>query len=1337
MTPEQWREIKPILQGALDMEPADRIAYLESLQPALRAEVESLISSYDDRGDLLEQPVLGIRAAPAPTTPGLTGKRFGPYRALSLLGLGGMGSVWMAERVDGLFTRHVALKLIHPALSGWVMTERLAREREILASLDHPNIARLLDAGFAEDGQPYLALQYVAGVPLTNFCDDHRLAIRQRLELFQQVLDAVQYAHAHLVVHRDIKPSNILVTAEGRVQLLDFGIAKLLADGEAKETELTHLGGRALTPDYAAPEQITGAPITTAADVYGLGVLLHVLLTGELPYRLRKDSRGALEDAILLAEPTAPSRVAASAGSARLRATTPKQLAKALKGDIDTMVSKALKKAPAARYLTVNAFAEDMKRFLRGEPLLAQRDSIAYRTNKFVRRHWVALSVVSALILTLTAGLLATMHEASVASRQKDLAVQAQLRSLTQTAAGRLRDADGPGAMAIVLELASPEADNGGYTPEALNVFQEARAQDPQVLAITGHSDHVFSAAFSSDGRRIITASRDKTAGTWDAVSGRRMLVLNHSGSVNFAAFSPDDRLIVTTSRDKNARVWSAQTGSPLLVLSGHTDRVLGASFSPDGRRIATTSNDRTTRLWDAGTGRQIGLFVGHTDSVRGVAFSADGARLVTASFDKTARIWDIASGRQLRVLTGHTNAVESAAFSPDSRHIVTASYDRTARVWDTESGRQLLVLIGHRDGLLRASYSPNGQAIVTASTDRTARVWDAATGQPLLNLIGHAGYVSDGEFSPDGRRIVTASIDKTARVWDISSASELRVLTGHTDVVASAVYSADGRRIGTASGDKTARIWDAVGSGPVTLLTGHTDSLNGAAFSPHGERLVTASNDRTARVWDAASGRVLWVLSGHNDIVANAVFSPDGARIATASYDRTARIWDAATARQLIVLSGHTDRVDAAAFSPDGLRVATASSDSTVRIWDAKSGRSLRVLRGHTLPLQSVVFSPDGGRIATGSDDKTARVWDAATGRQLLMLSGHTGPVNSAQFSPDAHYLVTSSNDQSVRIWDAAKGAQLQVLSGHTDIVATAAYSPDGRYIVTASNDLTARIWDARTPALADQLEWARAAQFDPLSRTERFELGLPAPGDVRDWPVNSRCDQLAAAPYDPARRAPGVSYSEIDADEAAAACAASEANSREAARRAYQHGRALAASGDFSGAQRDFMRALDGGYQAADVDLGMLLSRSTLQAADAARLVSLYERAWKNGIIVAAFELGHFYEQSDAARASEWYRLGAAAGEPNSLSRLGERDDAAADAEPDPDRKIGHLLESFRYYAAAAELARRENWPEDASRNWRYRRASLARMLARQGRLQEVADTYRRVREQYASRQ
>jgi WD40 repeat protein/serine/threonine protein kinase len=1340
MTPEQWREIKPILQGALELAPAERIAYLESLHPALRTEVESLIRSYDGSGDFLEQPALGDRAAPNPTDSGLIGRRFGPYRVFSLLGHGGMGSVWMAERVDGLFTRHVALKLIHPALSGWVMTERLAREREILASLDHPNIARLLDAGFSEDGQPYLALEYVAGVPLTTFCDDHRLAVRQRLELFRQVLDAVQYAHAHLVVHRDLKPSNILVTAEGRVQLLDFGIAKLLADGEAKETELTQLGGRALTPDYAAPEQITGAPITTAADVYSLGVLLHELLTGELPYRLRSGSRGALENAILQVEPAAPSRTAASEGSARLRATTPKQLAKTLKGDIDIMVSKALKKTPAARYATVNAFAEDIEHLLRGEPLLAQRDSIVYRAKKFVRRHWVALSVVGALILTLAAGLLATIHEATVASRLKDLALQAQLRSLTQAAAARLKDNNVPGAVGIILEVLPNRRTQRSYTPEALSVLQESRAADKKLLALTGHSDTVQSVSFSPDGIKILTGSDDRTARVWDANTGQQLLMVHHAARIPCAAFSPDGKKFITTSLDKTARVWDAATGQLLVEFKGHAAGVWSASFSPDGARVVTASSDKTARIWDIATGQAIVALTGHTDRVWSASFSPDGRQVVTASFDKSARIWDAVTGLQITKLDGHTDMVSSARYSPDGQRVLTASLDHTARVWDVHTGQQRLLLTGHSEQLLSAAYSPDGTRIVTASFDKSSRIWDADTGQQLM-VLAHIARVNSAEFSPDGKRVVAGSYDGIAYVWDTSIGQPLVQLTGHASRVWSAVYSPDGGRIVTSSLDKTARIWDAKTGQPLLTLSGHANSVPSATFSTDGRQVLTGSNDGTGVVWDAATGqRILAVTCPAR--VWSAALSPDGRLIATASDDGTAQVWDASTGLQTHILRGHAARVVYVGFSPDGRHIITTSGDMTARVWDSQTGRELMQLRGHEDVVEAAAFSPDGRRIVTASDDTTVRIWDSPTGRELMQLGGHEDVVQDVAFSSDGARIVTASADKTARIWDAATGREIKLIGGFTDLVATAVFSHDGRNVLTAS-DTTARIWDASAPALDVQIDWTEAAQFDPLSVQDRYRLGIPRDEEVREWAVASKCDEAAAAAYDPDRRAAGIGLEELVPEIALAACIEGT-DSGNVARTVYQHGRAAMAKGDYIAAARDYEEAAAAGYRVARSDLASLLSTPTSGRLDIARAISLYEQAWKEGVTIAAFNLGNLYEQgvggdgrqrqpllgADPDKAWSWYELGVRAGEPNALARFAERKGRSALSESDASRRNADLLESFKYYTAAADRARRENWPDDAWKSWRYRRASLARVLARVGMTEQVAQVYQRVR-------
>jgi WD40 repeat protein len=1346
LTQAQFERLMALLDDSLEMALAQREPWLAALaddEPALAAILRNMLAlqSGQTAQRFLENSdfVADHLAAAGAADRGLIGKRFGPYGVLALLGRGGMGSVWLAGRVDGLFARQVALKLVHPALTGRVMTERFNREREILGSLNHPNIARLLDAGFAEDGQPYLALDYVAGRPLTLYCDEHRLSIRARLELFGQVLGAVQYAHAHLVIHRDLKPANVLVTADGKVQLLDFGIAKLLTEGEARETELTRMGGRALTPDYAAPEQIAGAPITTAADVYALGVMLYELLTGERPYKLKRDSRGALEEAILQSDPVAPSRAALSEAAAAARATGARKLASALRGDLDTIAAKALKKSPNERYATANAFGEDIARYLGGDVVLAQADSVVYRALKFARRHWIGIGAACVLMATLAGGLASTSYEAREASMERDAARLAQSRLLTEAAARHLEDSDVPGAQGIILEVLTNPEFMAMHTPAAISVFQEARAADAGLAVLAGHGGRVVAVAYSPDGSRIVTASYDKTARIWDARSGRQIAVLSgHRDIVEAVAYSPDGTRILTASADKTARIWDARTYVVLAVLSGHLDRLDSCAYSPDGTRILTAADDKTARIWDAHTGREIGVAARHGDFINSAGYSPDGTRIVTASDDKSARIWDARTYVELVSLLGHGDRVFSAAFSPDGTRIVTASADKTARIWDARTGNELAVLTGHRDRVIIAAYSRDGARIVTASEDKTARIWDARTYVELAVVSGHGDSVISAAFSPDGTRVVTASYDKTARIWDAGIGSQVAVLSGHGDRVFSAAYSPDGMQVVTTSADKTARIWDARTDVELAELSGHGEVVYSAAYSPDGARIVTASFDKTARIWDARTYITLAVLSGHDGRVNGTAYSPDGMRIVTASYDKTARIWDARTGVQQQVLSGHGDFVSSAAFSPDGTRVVTASYDTTARIWDAHAARELNIVSGHGDRVISAAFSPDGTRIVTASYDKTARIWDAGTGRELAVLLGHGDRVYSAAYSRDGMHIVTASADRSARIWDARTGRQLMVLLGHGDRVYSAAYSPDGMRIVTASADKTARIWDARVPAtLDDQIAWEAAAQTGSLSDVDRSRLGLPADTRSRTWPAQgSACDQAAGAFYDPDRLAAGASQSDINADTANLACKAEAADLKHSPRSAYEWARALLAKHDAGEARRQFEIAVSKGYRAADIDLGNLLLDGNAGMLDPERAVSLYEKAWADGVPIAAFALGHLYEtgvpgagvkfQADAAKAWAWYQKGSDTGEPTALARFGERDEQGGFTVHDPAQAHTLLLRAFRFYAAASQRAHDEAWPDEAWSGWRYRRATLARLLAREGMMTQVAEAY-----------
>lgn len=423
----QWQRLSPWLDQVLDLPPEQRGGWLDDLagrDAPLAAELRTMLAGQaaDSGAALLEGVAPALAAAP------LSGRRVGAYTLLEPLGEGGMGTVWLAERCDGRFEGRAAVKLLHAGLVQRALATRFRREGAILARLSHPHIARLVDAGLTDGGQPYLVLEHVAGERIDRWCDAQRLDLRARLKLFDQVLQAVQHAHMQLVVHRDIKPSNVLVDGDGRVKLLDFGIAKLLdaEDAAGEATELTRDSGRALTPHYAAPEQLRGDAITTATDVYSLGLLLYLLLSGQHP---RIDAQGRLSSDV--DEPAPPSRAVVDPGrrdgadlqaAAAARSTTLARLANALAGDLDNIVAKALRLEPGERYPTVAAFAEDLRRHLEGQTVSARPDSWSYRASRFVQRHraGVGLAALGLTALLATAGMAESQRRQ--AERERDLA---------------------------------------------------------------------------------------------------------------------------------------------------------------------------------------------------------------------------------------------------------------------------------------------------------------------------------------------------------------------------------------------------------------------------------------------------------------------------------------------------------------------------------------------------------------------------------------------------------------------------------------------------------------------------------------------------------------------------------------------------------------------------------------------------------------------------------------------------------------------------------------------------------------------------------------------------
>lgn len=448
LSQDTWRQVNPYLDQALSLDPAERDSWIGSLRAEQPEIARLLMDLLDEQISLanehfLEQPLT------APEKPSLAGQTVGAYTLVSRIGHGGMGTVWLAQRSDGRFQRRVAIKFLNFAMAQ-AGAERFRREGSILARLAHPHIAQMIDAGVTSDGQAYLVLEYCEGEPVDQFCDHHRLDINARVRLFLHILEAAAHAHTNLIVHRDIKPSNVIVAPGGDVKLLDFGIAKPLAeDGSPAATQLTLESGAGLTPLFAAPEQITGGPITTMTDVYALGVLLYLLLTGQHPAGPGPHSAADLVKAITETGPPRPSDAVRAHPAARHAVSanhgvTPEKLHRQLRGDLDTIVAKALKKNPGERYASVARFADDLQRWLKHEPISARPDGVLYHLGKYVRRNYVPLGLVAVVMLATIAGVAATLIQARTVRRERDAALLARNRAdhVTQFMTGIFKVAD-------------------------------------------------------------------------------------------------------------------------------------------------------------------------------------------------------------------------------------------------------------------------------------------------------------------------------------------------------------------------------------------------------------------------------------------------------------------------------------------------------------------------------------------------------------------------------------------------------------------------------------------------------------------------------------------------------------------------------------------------------------------------------------------------------------------------------------------------------------------------------------------------------------------------------
>jgi WD40 repeat protein len=1040
--------------------PADYRARFPELDPAWLADVAA---GEGDRPETV--PYQGPAAVGAVVA--------GRYKLLQVIGEGGMGSVFMAEQTQPV-KRMVAVKVVKAGMDSKTVLARFEAERQALALMDHPHIAKVLDAGTTEHGQPFFVMELVKGVPLTPFCDERQLSVRDRLQIFQQVCHAVQHAHQKGIIHRDLKPSNILVEShDGRPvpKVIDFGLAKAVHALPLTERSLfTQFGALLGTPLYMAPEQaeFSAIDVDTRADVYALGVILYELLTGTTPLEKKRLAEAAWEEVrrvIKEEEPPTPSaRLSTSATRASVaaqRQTEPHKLGKFVRGDLDWVVMKALAKERDRRYATANALAADVARFLNHEPVQAGPPTVGYKLRKFVRRHRGPVVAGVAIAALLVLGVAVSTWQAVRATRAEAgtrdaLEAEAQQRAEAEHQQGiarveaekatrlaaderRAREEGRRNLYVANLRLAQ-QAWEGAQVDYMLRLLEDAARRQPGDEDLRGFEWHYL----------------------WRLGNPEVQTIRGHTHGIHAVAFSPDGRRLASGSWDCMVKLWEVATGKELLTLRGHQGGIAGVAFSRDGKHLASADGVHLVKLWDPATGKLRFTLKGHADRVSGVAFSPDGRHLASASWDGRVKVWEVATGKELLTLQAHRTHVHGVAFSPDGRHLASADGDRAVRLWDAATGLEVRSFKGHRGGVMSVAFSPDGRSLASASADKAVKLWETATGKELFTLLGHSGSVTAVAFRPDGKGLASASHDRTVRTWEADTGKEVRALKGYPTGVVALAYSPDGQRLASANGDQAIQLWDTAGGNEVLTLRGHSGLLDGLAFSPDGRRLASCGLDCTVKLWEAASGVELRTLKGHTKRAHTVAFSPDGRRLASSSHDQTVKLWEAASGKEVATLRGHTGDVHGVAFSPDGRLLASAGKDGMVRLWDTSTAKELRTLKGHVKHVNGVAFSPDGRRLASSGLDKTVRIWRTSDGKEILRLQGHTGTVGGVAFSPDGRFLASSSYDRSVRVWDTEGGRLLFPLWGHTGRVLGVAFSPDGRRLASAGEDGTVRIWEA-----------------------------------------------------------------------------------------------------------------------------------------------------------------------------------------------------------------------------------------------------------------------------------